>query len=443
MATEMATQPNSQTSVFANPWTQLVLGIICMAAVANLQYGWTNFVNPIDAKYHWGLAAIQWSFTLFVLVETWLVPVEGYLVDRYGPRPVVLAGGILVGIAWALNSVAGSLPMLYLGAILGGIGTGAVYGTCVGNALKWFPGRRGLAAGLTAAGFGAGAALTVAPIIKMIDTQGYQHAFLFFGILQGAIVVIASLGLLVAPPALLAAAPKKSQSGRSFRPMEVLRVPCFWVLYAMFVLVASGGLVLIANVKPIAKDLAVSKTPVTIIGITMAAGAFALILQRIFDGIGRPFFGWVSDNIGRENTMAIAFVIGAIALFTLSQSGAVAIVFVLVSALYFGVFGEIYSLFPATQGDTFGAKFAAANAGMLYTAKGAGSLLVPFATKIGVTHGWNTVFLMAMTFNLIAAALGLFVLKPMRARHFAAIRAESTSPQVTGASGGARLAPGS
>jgi len=419
----MNADSNTQKSVFAHPWVQLILGIICMVAVANLQYGWTNFVNPIDAKYHWGLAAIQWAFTLFVLVETWLVPVEGYLVDRYGPRPVVIGGGILVGLAWALNSVASSLPMLYVGAILGGIGTGAVYGTCVGNALKWFPGRRGIAAGLTASGFGAGAAATVAPIIKMINTDGYEHAFLFFGLLQGAVVVIAALGLLVAPAALIAAAPKPSQSGRHFTPTEVLRNPCFWVLYVMFVLVAAGGLALIPNIKPIAKDLGLSKTPVTIIGITMAAAAFALILQRIFDGIGRPFFGWVSDHIGRENTMAIAFVIGAIALFTLSQNGAVPIVFVLVSALYFGVFGEIYSLFPATQGDTFGAKFAAANAGMLYTAKGAASLLVPFATKLGVTHGWNTVFAIAMTFNLIAAGLGLFVLKPMRARHFAAVRA--------------------
>ena len=432
MATNSGTQVDS---IFARPWVQLVLGIICMVAVANLQYGWTNFVNPIDAKYHWGLAAIQVAFTIFVLIETWLVPVEGYLVDRYGPRPVVIAGGILVGIAWALNSVASSLPMLYVGAILGGIGTGAVYGTCVGNALKWFPGRRGIAAGLTAAGFGAGAAATVAPIIKMINNDGYEHAFLFFGLLQGAVVVIAAFGLLVAPAALIAAAPKRSQSGRSFSPTEVLRNPCFCVLYLMFVLVAAGGLAIIPNVKPIAKDLGLSKTPVTIIGITMAAGAFALILQRIFDGIGRPFFGWVSDNIGRENTMAIAFVIGAIALFTLTQNGAVPIVFVLVSALYFGVFGEIYSLFPATQGDTFGAKFAAANAGMLYTAKGAGSLLVPLATKIGVSHGWNTVFAIAMTFNLIAAALGLFVLKPMRARHFAHIRAEAEGAPVVAAGG--------
>src|SRR6201996_9251270 len=217
----MSANSNSNTpprsgGPLANPWLQLAIGVICMACVANLQYGWTLFVNPIDAKYHWGRAAIQVAFTLFVLVETWLIPVEAYLVDRFGPRWVVLGGGIMVGIAWVLNSVASSLPVLYFAAALGGIGTGCVYGTCVGNALKWFPARRGLAAGITAAGFGAGAALTIPPISKMIETSGYQHAFLFFGLLQGVVVLVASLGLLVAPVALLAAAPKRNQSARSF-----------------------------------------------------------------------------------------------------------------------------------------------------------------------------------------------------------------------------------
>ena len=429
----MVTDSQSQnTSVFSRPWVQLVLGIVCMAAVANMQYGWTNFVNPLDAKYHWGLAAIQVAFTIFVLIETWLVPVEGYLVDRFGPRPVVIVGGILVAIAWALNSVASSLGMLYFAAAIGGVGTGAVYGTCVGNALKWFPARRGMAAGFTAAGFGAGAALTVAPISKMIESAGYEHAFLFFGLLQGAIVIVAAFGLLVAPASYLAAAPKKNQSARSFHPTEVLRKPVFWVMYVMFVLVASGGLVMIASMKPLAKDFGVAKIPVSLFGFTMAAGVFALTLQRIFDGVGRPFFGWLSDQIGRENTMALAFVIGAGALFTVSQSGSNPVIFVLVTALYFGVFGEIYSLFPATQGDTFGGKYAAANAGMLYTAKGAGALLVPFATAMAARNGWHSVFNLAMTFNLIAAALGLFVLKPMRAKHFAAVRAEAGNPAPGG-----------
>ena len=429
----MATESNSPPSGFARPWVQLVLGIICMAAVANMQYGWTLFVDPIDAKYHWGRPAIQFAFTLFVFLETWLVPVEGYLVDRFGPRIVVMAGAVLVAIAWSLNSVATSLPALYVAAAIGGIGTGAVYGTCVGNALKWFPGRRGLAAGVTAAGFGIGAAITIAPISTMISNSGFEHAFRFFGVLQGIIVFVAALGLLVAPAALIAAAPKKSQSARSFSPTEVVRSPVFWVMYVMFVLVASGGLVLIANMAPMAKDLKVAKVPVDILGITAVAGTFAIKAQRIFDGIGRPFFGWVSDHIGRENTMAIAFIIGAGALFLLSQTGTSPVSFVVFSTLYFAVFGEIYSLFPATQGDTFGAKFAAANAGMLYTAKGTGSLLVSAGTAFAAARGWNAVLWAAMCGNLVAAALGLFVLKPMRVKHFEAVRQAATGvAQATG-----------
>ena len=201
-----------QPSVLANPWTQLVIGVICMACVANLQYGWTLFVNPIDAKYHWGRAAIQVAFTLFVLVETWLSPVEGYLVDRFGPRWVVIGGSILVALAWVINSSADSLPVLYFAAAVGGVGTGCVYGTCVGNALKWFPGRRGLAAGITAAGFGAGAAITIGPISTMINKSGYEQAFLTFGLLQGAIVFVMAWGMLVAPATLTAAKTRVSQT---------------------------------------------------------------------------------------------------------------------------------------------------------------------------------------------------------------------------------------
>jgi MFS transporter, OFA family, oxalate/formate antiporter len=417
-------------SAFANPWIQLILGVVCMASVANLQYGWTLFVNPIDAKFHWGRPAIQIAFTTFVLIETWLVPVEGYLVDRFGPHPVVMGGGVLVAIAWILNSFADSLALLYFAAAIGGIGTGSVYGTCIGNALKWFPGRRGLAAGITAAGFGAGAAITVVPISRMIGADGYQHAFLFFGILQGLIVFVMSFGLLVAPPELIAAHPRPNQAAHSFAPTQVLRKPVFYVMYLMFVLVAAGGLMMTANIAPIAKDFGIEKIPVELLGVVMPAAVFAITLNRIFDGVGRPFFGWVSDYIGRENTMAIAFVIGAAALFTLSQAGSNPVIFVLVTALYFGVFGEIYSLFPATQGDTFGGKYAAANAGMLYTAKGMGALLVPLAAATAASMGWRVVFMIAMGFNLLAAALGLFVLKPMRLRHFAVTRAEVESDAI-------------
>ena len=421
----MNTNTNSirpEPPLLATPWVQLIIGVICMACVANMQYGWTLFVNPIDAKYHWGRPAIQVAFTTFVLLETWLIPVEGYLVDRFGPRWVVMGGAVLVAIAWVMNSSAASLPMLYFAAAVGGIGTGCVYGTCVGNALKWFPGRRGLAAGITASGFGAGAAITIGPISKMINSSGYEQAFITFGLLQGAIVFVLAWGLFVAPTSLAVAKSKVSQTARGYTPAEVLRSPCFWVMYLMFVLVAAGGLTMAASMAPIAKDFGIEKVPVDLFGFLMPALVFALALNRIFDGVGRPFFGWVSDQIGREYTMAIAFTLGAAALFTLSQAGSNPVLFVLVTALYFGVYGEIFSLFPATQGDTFGARYAAANAGMLYTAKGAGSLLVPVATAIAKAEGWSTVFNIALTFNVIAAVLALVVLKPMRQRHFAAIR---------------------
>ncbi len=400
-----------------------------MACVANLQYGWTLFVNPIDAKYHWGRSAIQVAFTVFVLIETWLIPVEGYLVDRFGPRWVVLGGALLVGAAWILNAYADSLTLLYVGAALGGIGTGCVYGTCVGNALKWFPGRRGLAAGITAAGFGAGAAITIGPISTMINAAGYERAFLEFGIIQGGLVFIMGWLLLLPPAELATAKVKPNQTAHGFTPLEVLRSPVFYVLYLMFVLIASGGLTMAASMAPIAKDLKIEKVPVELFGLAMPALVFALSLNRIFDGVGRPFFGWLSDQIGREYTMALAFFIGAAALFALSQSGSNPVIFVLVTALYFGVYGEIFSLFPATQGDTFGSKYASANAGMLYTAKGVGSLLVPFAARIAGTHGWGQVFSLAMTFNVFAGLLALFVLRPLRLRHFAKTRdADAAAP---------------
>ena len=419
---------SSGTGAFGNPWLQLTIGVICMACVANLQYGWTLFVNPIDDKYHWGRTAIQVAFTVFVLVETWLIPVEGYLVDRFGPRWVVMGGAVLVAIAWVINSGASSLPVLYAAAAIGGVGTGCVYGTCVGNALKWFPGRRGLAAGITAAGFGAGAAITIGPIAAMIKTSGYEQAFLVFGLIQGIIVFVMSWGLQVAPPALLAAKVKANQTAHGYTPAEVLRNPCFWVMYVMFVLIASGGLTMAASMAPIAKDFKIDKTMVELFGLAMPALVFALSLNRIFDGVGRPFFGWLSDQIGREYTMALAFVIGAGAFYILSQSGTNPVTFVLVTAIYFGVYGEIFSLFPATQGDTFGAKYAAANAGMLYTAKGAGALLVPIAAAMAKTSGWNSVFMLGMGFNLLAAVLALVVLRPLRTRHFAISRATFAPP---------------
>lgn len=403
-------------------WLQLLLGIVCMTMIANLQYGWTLFVGPMDTKFHWGRAAIQVAFSIFVLTETWLVPIEGWFVDRFGPKIVVMIGGVLCGIAWIMNSMADSLTFLYIAAAVGGVGAGAVYGTCVGNALKWFGDRRGLAAGLTAAGFGAGSALTIIPIQSMIAHQGYESAFLYFGIGQGVIVFIASFFLRAPTPGEAPAAKSTTirQTGRQYSPIEMVQSPIFWVMYVMFVLVGAGGLMATAQLAPIAKDFKVDTIPVSLVGITLPALTFALSLDRILNGVTRPFFGWVSDNIGRENTMFIAFGLEAVGIWMLSMFGQDPIMFVILSGFVFFAWGEIYSLFPSTCTDVYGTKYATTNAGLLYTAKGTASLLVPLGNVLAShTGSWHAIFVVAAIMNLVASLAALLVLKPMRAAHHA------------------------
>lgn len=403
-------------------WWQLTLGIICMSMIANLQYGWTLFVNPIHDKYQWGLPAIQIAFTVFVVVETWLVPLEGFLVDLIGPKMVGVCSGLLVAGSWVIFSVADSLPLLYLGAVVGGIGAGGVYGACVGNALKWFPDRRGLAAGLTAMGFGAGSALTVFPIAAMIKSEGYEATFLKFGIAQGAVVFLVAW-FLRAPdtkfkaPAKVGAATPAVTVAREYTPTQVLRTAAFWVMYVMFLLTAAGGLIATAQLTPIAQAFGIADAPVALAGITLLALPFALSMNRVLNGVSRPFFGWVSDQIGRENTMFIAFALEGAAILMLSRFGGSPTAFVLLTALVFFAYGEIYSLFPAACADLYGRKFASANAGLLYTAKGAASLLVPLSSAISAVGGnWHTVFIATAGMNLVAAVLALVVLKPLRIR---------------------------
>jgi OFA family oxalate/formate antiporter-like MFS transporter len=412
-----------------NRWWQLAFGIVCMVMIANLQYGWTLFVLPIDAKYHWGRTAIQVAFSIFVLTETWLVPVEGWFVDRFGPKLVVLIGGILVAVAWVLNSVAGSLTLLYIAAAIGGVGAGAVYGTCIGNALKWFPDRRGLCAGLTAAGFGAGSALTIIPIQKVIAGMGYEVAFLYFGIVQGIVIVVVSLLLRAPRPGETPAAQARVvQTTRDYTWYEMLQSPIFWVMYGMFVLVGAGGLMATAQLAPIAKDFQIDKIPVSLIGITLPALTFALSIDRILNGLTRPFFGWVSDNIGRENTMLIAFGLEAVGIWALSAFGHDPVMFVILSGVVFFAWGEIYSLFPSTCTDIYGVKYATTNAGLLYTAKGTASLLVPFGNVLAqATGSWQSVFLVAAAMNLVAALAAPFVLRPLRMRHQAKLAAQGRS----------------
>ena len=407
----------------ARRWQQLLLGVVCMTMIANLQYGWTLFVNPIQKAFGWDRSAIQVAFTIFIVAETWLVPLHGYLVDRFGPKPIVLAAGVLCGAAWLMNAQVTSLPMLYVAQAIGGVGAGAVYGAAVGNALKWFPDHRGFAAGVTAAGFGVGSALTVIPISMIIASQGFQSAFRVFGVIQGVAICLSALFLAAPPKAAedtsfpVAGVADPEPARRQYSPLQMAKTPAFWLMYAMFVMMAAGGLMATAQLGPIAKDFGVADTPVSFIGITLPALIFALSIDRLLNGVTRPFFGWVSDKIGREPTMFIAFGLEGLAILALSKFGATPGLFVLLSGLVFFAWGEIYSVFPATCVDTFGAKFAASNAGLLYTAKGTAALLVPFSSLLtDATGSWRLVFGIAAAMNIVTALLAILVLRPLRRR---------------------------
>lgn len=399
-------------------WLNLIFCIICMIMIANLQYGWTLFVNPINKAHGWSIASIQVAFAIFIALETWLTPVEGWIVDMLGPRRgakiVVAVGGIFVALGWVINAYADSLSMLYLGAVISGIGGGAIYATCVGLAVKWFPDRRGLAVGLTAAGYGAGSALSVIPIRGVIAAYDYQTAFLWFGIIQGGVTFLLAWALRGPEPGELAFVPppKVVQSSRNYTPGEVLKTPVFWLLYIMFVMVSASGLMATAQIAPIAKDFNVGNT-------VLFAGAstltVALIVDNVCNGGARPLFGWVSDNIGREYTMVLAFGLGAIAYWMLGSLGTAPWAFVIFAAMIFLTWGEIFSLFPSTCTDTFGAKFATVNLSLLYTAKGTSAFLVPLANVMKSHFGnWHAVFVLTAIMNLVVVALALFVLKPMR-----------------------------
>jgi OFA family oxalate/formate antiporter-like MFS transporter len=419
-----------------NRWAQLVVGIVCMVMIANLQYGWTYFVVPMNEAHNWGLPAIQVAFSLFVLTETWLIPIEGWFVDKYGPRVVVVAGGIFVAIGWAMNAWAETLWFLYAAAIVSGIGAGCVYGTCVGNALKWFGDRRGLAAGLTAMGFGGGAAATVIPIIYIIETYGYQSAFLWFGLGQGAIILMLAPFLRAPHPSQIKTSPKKkvNQSLRNFTPGEMLKTPLFWVLYVMFTMVAAGGLMATAQLGPIARDFGLDRLEIVFLGIAGTTLVVAGIVDNILNGVARPFFGWVSDQIGREITMFIAFTAGAFSLWGLSVYGADPYLFVILFGMVYFTWGEIYSLFPATCTDAFGAKYAATNAGLLYTAKGTAAIFGgPLAAAlVAVAGNWQLVFWIAAGMDAVAAIMAIVVLKPMLSAHTGryAAPAQTAAPQA-------------
>jgi MFS transporter, OFA family, oxalate/formate antiporter len=401
-------------------WVQLIAGIVCMVMIANLQYGWTLFVNPIKQAHGWAIADIQVAFSLFVAFETWLTPIEGWLADRLGPKPVIAVGGILVAAGWILNAYADTLWILYLAACITGTGAGAVYATCVGNSVKWFPDRRGLAVGLTAAGFGAGAALTVIPIRAVIAASGYTTAFFWFGLIQGAVVFV--LAWLLRAPAsdeIPVTAPVRIiQTTQSYAPQQILRSPVFWVLYVMFVLVSASGLMATAQIALIARDYDIANTVLLWGGSTLT---IALLVDNVCNGLARPLFGWISDHIGRENTMAIAFGLGGVSYWLLGSVGTVPWAFVIFAGLIFLTWGEIFSLFPSTCTDSFGPKYATANLSLLYTAKGVSAFLVPVANLIQASTGsWHMVFVVTAALNFLVVGLALAVLRPLRSRHLPA-----------------------
>jgi MFS transporter, OFA family, oxalate/formate antiporter len=425
MANAIESRAATPATSSTNRWMQLIIGIICMVLIANLQYGWTLFVTPMAQKHSWDVAGIQFAFTVFIALETWLTPIEGWIADRLGPhkgpRLVVAFGGILVAIGWIINSYAETLTMLYVGAAVSGVGGGAVYSVCVGNAVKWFADRRGLAVGLTAAGYGAGAALTVIPMRMVIERGGYESAFFWFGLIQGGVVFLVAWllrGPLPGEAPASASTARVVQSTRSFAPSEMLATPTFWLLYLMFVMISASGLMATAQIALVAKDYGISNTVLFLGASTLTV---ALIVDNVMNGVARPFFGWISDKIGRERTMAIAFGSGGLAYWLLGSLGTNPWAFVVFAGLIFFTWGEIFSLFPSTCTDTFGPKFATVNSSLLYTAKGTSVILVPLANKLQqFTGNWHAVFMVTAIANFVVVALALFVLPALRAKQQAA-----------------------
>jgi OFA family oxalate/formate antiporter-like MFS transporter len=401
-------------------WWQLIAGIAGMVAVANFQYSWTLFVSPLQAQHGWSEVAIQRALYLFfVPAQTWLAPVEGYLAERYGPRKLLITGALVAGLGWAINAETSSLAVLYAAQVLAGCGAGIVYSISMGNVLKWFPDRRGLAAGLTAAAFGAGAAATVRPVRWTIDDYGYERAFLWFGLGQACVIILAALVVRFPRPG-EAPAPAQSkvlQSGRDYTPREMLRSSGFWLIYFMMMMGAIPGLLMLGYIAPLARDFGVAEMTVTILWMSSAALPLAMELDRVMGGLTRPVFGWISDHIGREIAIFLAFALEGVALFLLIQFAHDPVMFVLMSGLAFFGWGAVFSLFPAVSGDMFGRKFATTNYSWLYTAKGGASLLVALCDLLrSHTGSWTAVFAIMIAADGVAALLALFVLRPLRTR---------------------------
>jgi MFS transporter, OFA family, oxalate/formate antiporter len=406
-----------------NRWNQLVLGLIAMMAISSPQYVWTLFTGPLNHKLGTTLAELQWTFSLLIILQTWFSPFQAYLVDRFGPRALISIGALMSGGSWVLSAWVSNIWALYFTyGVLGGFGTGIIYVGIIGLMVRWFPDRRGLATGLAAAGYGFGAIFTSFPIDSMIKSSGYAHTLVVWGIIQAVIGVVAAQWLRTPPENYRApggtAVAATVQTRRSFSPREMLQNPIFYVLFVMMSMMSTSGLMVVSNVGPFAKEFGVADKLV----LGMAALPLSLTLSRFTNGLTRPFFGWVSDHIGREGTMALAFSLEAAAILILFAFIDRPALFVVLTGLVFFGWGEIFSLFPSTLTDTFGAKYAATNYGFLYIAQGVGSILGgPAAAFLKQTTGsWTVVFAIVAALDVITALLAVTVLRALRHKHLAA-----------------------
>ncbi len=409
----MSTLAKSGSPASSQRWIQLLLGLVAMMAISSPQYVWTLFLAPLRAKLGADLAALQITFSILIVLQTFLSPLQGYLIEKLGPRFLIAVGTVMTGASWVASAYISSLTGLYLAyGVLGGVGTGIVYVGVVGLMVRWFPENRGFAAGVVAAGYGFGAIATTFPISTMIAESGYQRALIVFGWILGAVGFLAALGMRSpAEPA------PHIASGAGTAPREMLASPVFWLLFVMMTMMSTGGLMVISQFAAFTQDFGVAK--VTVLG--MAALPLALTVDRITNGLTRPFFGWVSDRIGRENTMGLAFLLEAAAIFLMLTFRGDALAVVVLSGLVFFGWGEIFSLFPSTLTDTFGTRHATTNYGLLYIAQGVGSVLGgPAAAWLHqATGSWMPVFALIIAMDALTGLLALFVLKPMRRSHLA------------------------
>jgi MFS transporter, OFA family, oxalate/formate antiporter len=406
-------QPLPLGATSAKRWVQLGLGLVAMMSISSPQYVWTLFTQSLQTSLGATLPQIQVTLTILIVLQTWLSPLQGYLVDRFGPRLLIATGAALSGASWILAASAGTLTGLYATyGLLGGIGTGIVYVGIIGLMVRWFPDRRGLATGVVAAGYGFGAIATTFPIDSMIKSAGVPYTLAVFGLGLGIIGVVAGLFLRMPDANDRLPQPAVAATERAVAPPEMLRTDVFWLMFVMMSMMSTGGLMIIANFAAFARDFGVAN--VVLWG--FAALPLALTLDRITNGLTRPFFGWVSDRIGRENTMAIAFIMEAAAVSVMVLFRDDAILFVLLSGVVFFGWGEIFSLFPSTLTDTFGARYAPTNYGFLYMAQGVGSVLGgPLAAQLhDMTGSWLPVFGLIIAMDVLTGILALVALKPLR-----------------------------